>query len=170
MGVHRMQVQSKNQLGVQLVSRTSIEYLLRAEERGIALEAAIVLGVHPCILIASMAWVPFGENKLALAGSLLGKPVKVVKGETVDLEFPADAMIVLEGKFIPSLRREEGPFGESTGYYITTSSPVVEIHLAYHQLEPVYPVFQPWTYEDDTIFSFAWGGEIIAQLKKIFPP
>ena len=46
----------------------------------------------------------------------MGAPVKLVKCQTIDLEVPATAEIVLEGIIPTNYMEEEGPFGESMGY------------------------------------------------------
>ena len=50
------------------------------------------------------------------------KGLKLVKCNTIDLEVPANAEIVLEGYVDPNDVRMEGPFGDHTGYY-TPSEP-----------------------------------------------
>lgn len=48
---------------------------------------------------------------------MLGESICTVKCETIDLDVPADAEIVLEGEIAPGNQLEpEGPFGE-TGLY-----------------------------------------------------
>jgi 2,5-furandicarboxylate decarboxylase 1 len=63
-------------------------------------------------------------------------------------------MFALEGKMRPNYREQDGPFGESFGYYITTQSPVIDIHTVSHQKSPIYPIFLPWSKEDDFLLSF----------------
>ena len=55
-------------------------------------------------------------DELAIAGGLHGSPVELVKCRTIDLEVPATSELVIEGYLEPHVRREEGPFGEMTGY------------------------------------------------------
>ena len=45
--------------------------------------------------------------------------MELVRCETIPLEVPAAAEIVLEGEMIPGDLIEEGPFGEFAGYYGT---------------------------------------------------
>jgi 2,5-furandicarboxylate decarboxylase 1 len=169
LGIHRVQVRGPNRLTVQLISKTSLEYLLRAEERGQGTEVAVIIGVSPAILLASMAFLPGSTEKLTLAGSLQGQAVEITKGITVDLKVPARAMIVLEGRFIPGIREEDGPFGETTGYYTTISSPVVEVKALYHQSNCVYPVVDPWSIEHEIVTSFVWSAEQLSLLKSQVP-
>lgn len=167
-GVHRLQVKGKDRLCIQLASRTSTEFLRRAEEKNEPLEVAIAIGVDPTLLLTAVTWFPFGD-KMELAGGLRGAPLELVKGETVGVDIPAHAMIVLEGKILPLVRETDGPFGESLGYYTTVQSPVVEIQAVCYQKEPVYAVFKPWTIEDDLILNLSWAGEGFKKLKNDLP-
>src|SRR6266498_899830 len=91
--------------------------IARAAELGVPLDVAIANGVHPVLLYASQAKVPHGVDELAIAGGILGEPVRTARCRTVDLEVPADAEIVIEGRILPGESVLEGPFGEFTGYY-----------------------------------------------------
>src|SRR3989442_77486 len=65
-----------------------------------------------------------------VAGRLPGEPIPLVKCETIDLEVPATAEIVLEGEVLPHERKTEGPLGESMAYEAGKSSPnpVFRVH------------------------------------------
>ena len=45
------------------------------------------------------------------------RPLPVVKCLTSDIRVPAEAEIVIEGRFLPGVREPEGPFGEFPQYY-----------------------------------------------------
>jgi 4-hydroxy-3-polyprenylbenzoate decarboxylase/2,5-furandicarboxylate decarboxylase 1 len=77
---------------------------------------AVAIGVDPLIQLATQVRAPLGVDEIAIAGGLHGRPVDVVRCRTVDLVVPATSEIILEGVFEPEERREEGPFGEMTGY------------------------------------------------------
>lgn len=98
---------------------------------------AIAMGCDPTIHIASATPLPFNCDELGLAGSLRGEPVELVACETVPLEVPAHAEIVLEGYVRPETR-SEGPFGDWLGYYDgENQSPVMEVTLISHREEPI---------------------------------
>ena len=64
----------------------------------------------------------------------------MVKCETVDLEVPANAEIVLEGYVDTTSVRLEGPFGDHTGYYsLPDFYPVFYITCITHRKDPIYP-------------------------------
>jgi len=65
-------------------------------------------------------------------------PCKEVIRE-VDLEVPAMAEIVLEGRIVPFAREAEGPFGEWHGYYTGEAPrPVLEFSCMTHRKSPLY--------------------------------
>jgi phenylphosphate carboxylase alpha subunit len=82
--------------------------------RGKPMPFATVIGPDPVSAIAASAPSPIPEPEFA--GMLMQKPIELVKCETVDLEVPANAEIIIEGEILPDYSLEEGPFGEYTGY------------------------------------------------------
>ena len=110
-----------------------------AEERDEPLEIAIVLGVHPAFSIGALALAPFDVDEYDVIGGMLGEPVPLVKCETVDLAVPANAEIILEGKILPHVREDEGPFGEYSGHSVGVDKHhVVEITAMTQRRNPIY--------------------------------
>ncbi len=117
-GVYRHEVKGKNKLGCQIGPIHHGSYIgRRYAELGKKMEAAIYLGHHPAVDLAAVSRVPLGESEFEIAGGFLGEPLRVVKGETVDLPVPADAEIVIEGIIDPSKMSTDGPYAEYSGYY-----------------------------------------------------
>ena len=115
---HRQQINSRDTTGFVMVPRHARRIYDKYSAQGKGMPVAIVLGVHPAIFFASGFSTSMGLDELTFAGALLGEPVRTVKCETMDLEVPADAEIVLEGEILPGDHQEpEGPFGEVTGSY-----------------------------------------------------
>jgi len=88
-----------------------------SKEKGERIPTAIIIGGDPATVFSSIAPVPEGLDKYLFAGITRKKGIKMVKCKTIDLEVPANAEIVLEGYVDPSDLRDEGPFGDHTGYY-----------------------------------------------------
>ena len=147
-------------------------HIARAEELGKPLDLAIVNGSDPVLLYASQAKVPQGVNELTIAGGIRGEAVEVVKAQTVDLEVPATAEIVIEGSFIPGERVVEGPFGEFTGYYgPAESNPVMEVTAITHRREPIFLAGMTGVPPTDNhvLKSFAYESNLFVGLKETFP-
>jgi len=116
---HRSMYVSDSELRVRLGSSHDLaRYQRTAESRGQALEAALILSGTPSLFLAACASLPIEESELALAARLAGKPLAMRRCETIDLEVPEAADIVVEGRFLPNVRGEEGPFGEFMGNYV----------------------------------------------------
>ena len=91
-----------------------VKYAARKEP----MPVACVIGWDPIMPFLAGSPIPTGVCEWDVMGGYRGEPAELVKCETVDLEVPATAEIVLEG-FIsddPSTYELEGPFGEFTGY------------------------------------------------------
>jgi 4-hydroxy-3-polyprenylbenzoate decarboxylase len=111
----------------------------KCRKRGVPLEVAIVVGTVPAVSYAATQKVPPDVDELALAGGLMGEPVKLIKCQTVDLEVPATAEIVLEGIIPTHYMEEEGPFGESMGYVDPrTLSTAFELKCVTHRKNPIW--------------------------------
>lgn len=169
MGIHRVQVKDKDRVGIFLASPPLSRFFARAEELGQPLEIAIVNGADPVTFFASVIWAPESVDKFAIAGGLAERPVQLVKCETVDLEVPAYAEFVLEGHLIPGEREKEGPFGESTGYYLAYDNPVGLIKAITRRKEPIYHALLPFSPEEAILLDFSWEMDNLVAMKKEFP-
>ena len=81
------------------------------------IETAIIIGGDPATIFSAVAPVPEGLDKYLFAGITRKKGISTVKCKTIDIDVPANAEIVLEGYVDSSDIRDEGPFGDHTGYY-----------------------------------------------------
>ena len=88
-----------------------------SKEKGEKIPTAIIIGGEPATIFSSIAPVPENLDKYLFAGITRKEGIKMVKCKTIDLEVPANAEIVLEGYVDPEDIRDEGPFGDHTGYY-----------------------------------------------------
>ncbi|MBI4526768.1 MAG: UbiD family decarboxylase [Deltaproteobacteria bacterium] len=100
---------------------------------------AISFGQDPLLFIAASIDVPYGMNELAYAGGVRGEPIQVISGPKTGLPIPANSEIAIEGEMIPGDLKEEGPFGEWTGYYAShrRPEPVVRIHTLMYRSDPI---------------------------------
>src|SRR3970282_1286994 len=78
---------------------------------------AVALGADPATTLAAVTPVPDTLSEYQFAGLLRGARTELVKCLGSDLQVPARAEIVLEGKIHPEDLAEEGPHGDHTGYY-----------------------------------------------------
>ncbi|HEB29762.1 MAG TPA: UbiD family decarboxylase [Spirochaetes bacterium] len=140
-GIYRMQVKGADRTGIlwDLPSQHAAIHFAKYEARQRPMPAAVAIGVDPVILMAAAAKVPLDVDELAVAGALRGQAIPLVKCETIDLEVPATAELILEGEIIPGEKETEGPFGEYTGYMGGPYElPLFHIKCITHRKDPVY--------------------------------
>ena len=75
---------------------------------------AVAIGGQPVIPLVSCVQLPPYVNEVEVAGALQKAPIQLVKCETVDLEVPASAEIILEGHVNLEELRTEGSQKEFT--------------------------------------------------------
>jgi len=99
----------------------------------------ITFGQDPLLFLISSIEIPYGVSELDYVGGIRKKPEPVITGEITGLPIPANAEIAIEGWVHPGDRAKEGPFGEWTGYYASSSrdEPVVTVERLYHRNDPI---------------------------------
>ena len=120
MGTYRGALKASDRLGVRMATRVGgaggYLHWQKYQARGEPMPCAIAIGVPPAVAYSGPQKLAVGQDEMAVAGGVVGAPIRVVKAVTVDLEVPADAEIVVEGFIDTELLEPEGPFGESHGY------------------------------------------------------
>ena len=125
-GTYRMQVYDSHTAGMHWQSHK--------------LEVAVALGADPTTMWTGALPLPPDMDEIAVSGVVSNSSVQMVKCKTVDLEVPAHAEMVLEGYVVPGELREEGPFGDHTGYYsLEDDYPVFHLTAITHKKDPIYP-------------------------------
>ncbi len=116
-GTYRCMIKGPDKTGVSISPAQHIGmHFQKCKEKKRPLQAAIVLGSTPAVGLASVTKVGYDRDEYAVAGGIAGEPIPLVRCETVDIEVPATAEIVIEGEIPTDHMEPEGPFGEYTGY------------------------------------------------------
>ena len=103
------------------------------------MEVAVAIGTDPATTFSAIVPAPPEVEEYIIAGFLRQAPVELVQCETVDLQVPAHAEIVLEGYVELGELRSEGPFGDHTGFYtLPDDYPVFHITCITHRKDPIY--------------------------------
>jgi 2,5-furandicarboxylate decarboxylase 1 len=168
--IHRCQLTGPNRLGVLVLPRHTFTFHRMAEEAGQPLDAAIVIGVDPLTLLASQAIVPIDHDELEIAGALQGRPLPVVKCLTSDIRVPAEAEIVVEGRFLPGVREPEGPFGEFPQTYGTRSNrEVMEVVAVTHRKDAIFHTMVGGGLEHLLLGAIPKEATLLTHLRRNFP-
>ncbi|HEX5398568.1 MAG TPA: UbiD family decarboxylase [Verrucomicrobiae bacterium] len=142
LGMYRIQIYDDKTTGMHWqLQKVGARHGRRYYETGTRMPVSIFIGGDPMFPFAATAPLPDGLDEFLLAGYLRKKSVELVKCETNDLEVPANADFVIEGYVDPTEPlREEGPFGDHTGYYtLPEPYPVFHITAITHRKDAVYP-------------------------------
>ena len=172
-GTYRLQVYDRNTTGMHWQTHKvgTRHYRLNQERREERMEVAVALGGDPASIWTGSAPLPPDMDEMTVAGFLREEGVELVKAKTVDVMVPAHAEIVLEGYVVPGEERQEGPFGDHTGYYsMEDPYPVFHVESVTHRQHPIYPT----TVVGRPPMEDYWMGKVtervfLATLQKILP-
>lgn len=150
---------------VDIMARSSGGSMLAEGDRPSGkMEVAVAIGTEPALTFSAIVPAPPDVEEFIIAGFLRQQPVELVKCETVDLEVPANAEIILEGYVQLDELRPEGPFGDHTGFYtLEDDYPVFHVTCITHRKDPIYAT----TIVGKPPMEDAWMGKAV---ERIFLP
>ena len=164
-GMYRMQIYDSETAGMHWqIHKGGAEHYHEHGGRKGEMDVAVVLGTDPLNIFSAVAPLPNGIDEFSFAGLVSKSRVELVKGSTVDLEYPYNSEIVLEGYVDPSESRIEGPFGDHTGYYsLEEEFPVFHLRKIIQKKNPIYPT---------TIVGKLWHEDVIIgkAIERMFLP
>ena len=141
-GIYRLQIFDERTTAMHWQThKQGAEHYRRAlaEGKEARMEVAVAVGSDPATMFSGILPLPPDLDEMLFAGFLRSKPVELVKCETVDLEVPANAEIVLEGYVTLGELRTEGPFGDHTGFYsLEDEFPVFHVTCITQRKDPIY--------------------------------
>src|SRR5260370_30124712 len=153
---------AERRAAVDIMARSGGGWVLGEGERASGImEVAVAIGTDPALTFSAIVPAPPEIEEFIIAGFLRQKPVELVKCETVDLEVPASAEIVLEGYVKLDELRTEGPFGDHTGFYsLEDEYPVFHVTCITHRKNPIYAT----TIVAKPPMEDAWRGKAVEPL------
>jgi UbiD family decarboxylase len=136
----RMMITDRDEGVLSIVTAHSWAIMKKYMDRGLKeLPLAVVLGPHPLVELAAN----LSTYHAPYLGRFLGEPLEMVKCKTLDLEVPAHAEIIIEGKL--QLEREtfksEGPSVAPSGYSVPrepSMMPVLKVTAITTRKDPIY--------------------------------
>jgi len=171
-GLYRLQVFDDATTGMHWQSmKGGRGHYFEAERRGEPLEAAVVLGGDPILMLSAIFPLPEDMDELAFAGFLRGAPTRMVQGTSIKLQVPANAEFVLEGEVPPGERRMEGPFGDHFGHYSEASEfPVFHVKRVTRRRNPLFPASVVGKPPQEDKYMGIAAGELIGPLIRVINP
>lgn len=140
LGAYRVMLHDERTLGLMISpGKQGALHLQKYRERGQPCPIAVVFGEDPLLMVVAGLEVPIGICEYNYAGAIRKEPVRVVRGPLTGLPLPADGEIAIEGVVPPDELRQEGPFGEWTGYYASGErpQPVIRVQAVYYRDDPI---------------------------------
>jgi phenylphosphate carboxylase alpha subunit len=146
-GTYRHQLHSRNTCGflAHPGQHGPWIYYQKYEARNEPMPMAIVIGCEPVTHMLAASQPGPGVSEAEVVGAIRGAPVETVRCETLDLDVPASAEIVIEGHVLPHERELEGGFGEYTGFYAggRFPRPVFRAECITFRDNPIFTVSNP---------------------------
>jgi UbiD family decarboxylase len=167
--INRMQFKGKTKLGIRMMPPQHLGVIQeKCEKKGKDLEIAVVIGNHPFEMLTAATTVAYGVDEFNLSSALRKEPLELVKCETVDLEVPAMAEIVLEGKVLAGVREPEGPFGDFMQYYVPVEeNHVFEVKALTYRNEAIYQTIQASSLEDVHLLALSREARVYEAVSKV---
>jgi UbiD family decarboxylase len=146
--IERREVRGKYECGVDTEPpmHTGMIWLAYGE-KGEGMPVAGVLSAPPEVAIGSQFKPLLGVDEMEIAGAIRGEPIEIVKCETIDVDVPANAEIIIEGICRPKETYEDGPFGEYGGDYWSTNGArgdqcfIMDVTAITMRKDPIYSGF-----------------------------
>ena len=142
LGTYRSQVLDEKTVGAQILKgKRGDRILQKYRKAGKKMPICLVVGCDPLLMLAGSAMVE-NASEYDVVGTLRNEPVEIVAAPLTGLPIPATAEIVLEGYIDGDNLREEGPFGEYTGFYTDelykqVKKPAIDVKRIYHRNDPI---------------------------------
>ncbi len=171
-GVYRHEVKSRNSFACMFNPAHHAGYIYRRyRELRRPMEAALVIGHHPAVVMGSLSRCGMESDELEIMGALLGESLEVVPAETVDLPVPASAEIVIEGILDPARETSDGPFSEYTGFYGPAKDPVglMQVRAVTTRKDAIYHDLDPSHREHNLSGSLSFEASVFESVKKLVP-
>ena len=173
LGIYRMQVISRDQTLMRwLRHRGGAQHHARwASEKAAPLPAAAVIGADPGTILAAVTPVPDTLSEYQFAGLLRGERVELVPCISQPLMVPAEAEIVIEGEVSLGDYRDEGPYGDHTGYYNSVEPfPVFTVTAITMRRDPIYlSTYTGRPPDEPSVLGEALNEVFIPLLRQQFP-
>jgi 4-hydroxy-3-polyprenylbenzoate decarboxylase len=173
LGIYRLQVAGKNQTLMRwLKHRGGAQHHARwGKEKSEPFPAAAVIGADPGTILAAVTPVPDTLSEYQFAGLLRGQRVELADCVSQPLKVPAEAEIVIEGEVSLSDYRDEGPYGDHTGYYNSVEQfPVFNVTAITMRRDPIYlSTFTGRPPDEPSVLGEALNEIFIPLLQQQFP-
>ncbi|MGH7833788.1 MAG: UbiD family decarboxylase [Candidatus Binatia bacterium] len=171
-GMYRLMVHDRNHLGALIGPIQHFqEHLRKYKALGKPMEFAVAIGTEPVTALLSCVSIQGKKSEAEVIGGIRGEPLELVPCKTVSLSAPASSEIVIEGYVIPGELRDEGPFGEYTGYMVSERlpRPVFNVTAITHRRDPILTMTSIGVPvdEDHVVMPVAFAAEVLQEVRDV---
>ncbi|NPA62637.1 MAG: UbiD family decarboxylase [Methanococci archaeon] len=167
LSIHRILVK-EDHLVIRMVEQRHLHFLYNKalKEKGY-LDIAIVMGVHPAVLLAGATSGDITFNELKFASALLGGEMDVFELDN-GLLVP-EAEVIIQGKILREMD-DEGPFVDITGTYdIVRKQPIIRVEKIYSKEKPIIHALLPGGVEHKTLMGMPQEPRILKGVRNTIP-
>jgi 4-hydroxy-3-polyprenylbenzoate decarboxylase len=169
-GMYRLMIHDRNHLGGLIGPIQHFqEHLRKYQALGKPMEFAVAIGTEPVTALISCVSIQGQRSEAEVIGGIRGEPLELVPCKTVDLSVPATSEIVIEGFVNPGELKDEGPFGEYTGYMVSERlpRPVFNVTAITHRSDPILTMTSIGVPvdEDHVVMPIANAAEVLQEVR-----
>lgn len=166
---HRMMPLDERNLTMRMVEGRHLHRcFMHATEHGEDLKVAVVVGVHPAILIAGAYQAGWGQEEMGVAGALLNG-LEMASLQWSGLSVPASAEIVMEGRILQDTTHEEWMVEMLQTYDYRREQPVFMLERLHHRNNPIYHDILPGYGEHKLLMGMPVESKINGSLRGAAP-
>ena len=167
---HRMMPLDQKRFTIRMVEGRHLHRcFVDAAEHGEDLKVAVVVGVHPAVLIAGAYQAGWGEEEMGVAGALLDGGLEMAPLEWSGLRVPAAAEVVMEGRILRDQTHEEWMVEMLQTYDYHREQPVFQLERLYHRNDPIFHDILPGYGEHRLLMGMPVESKINGSLRGAAP-
>jgi UbiD family decarboxylase len=168
--VHRFLYMDEKHMAVRMVEGRHLHKCYHyAREHGDDLKVAVVIGVHPAVIIAAAYQAAYGADEMEIANSILENSLGLSKNEYSGLYVPSHAEIVLEGRILKDRFQEEWMVEMLRTYDHKRRQPVFELEAIRFRNNAVYHDILPGYAEHRLLMSMPVEAKVLQGVKNVVP-
>ncbi len=170
--VHRLMLVSNDRMSIRIVPRHLYRIVSLNSRQGLETPVAIVIGVHPALLLLASLSPPYGVFELGLISELTDEKFEFCRTPLYGLPVPCNSSVVMEGR-ITNEEVDEGPFLDLLELYDRVrKQPVVRVDRVYLSRcaeERLFHVILPGGMEHKLLMGFPREAAIWDGVRKAVP-
>ncbi|MEM0361882.1 MAG: UbiD family decarboxylase [Sulfolobales archaeon] len=170
--IHRLMLVSNDRVAIRIVPRHLHRIVSLNSKLGVDTPVAVVIGVHPILLLLASLSPPYGVFEFDLARELIGGDLRFCRTPMYGLPVPCNSSVVMEGRIINE-QVVEGPFLDLLGLYDRArKQPVIHVDRVYlnkHVEERLFHVILPGGMEHKLLMGFPKEAAIWDGVRRVVP-